>query len=641
MPSLRHSRPQAIEALYRTIARHPLDRSLALMHHVRSEERVFDFTLEEIDYVLARIRRNLSRFARQDPLPTIHQPARAVNHRWISDVTVLSHTHHLSLSYGLDEFSGKILWHDVHVNWDYDTCARSMLEYIGQRGNVQPLAHFQWIPPFQNPRHANVHSHLRQALLDVLHRDLAVASLRQCHPAFESLPPELNAHDGTRYGDILLGYLSAYAQVQVATRVHQWNNQLPSQRLPPFPIAPPSLVFEGPHDFGTMNGGVDVDRNNIRTLLPRQHQTHPNQAMLLKRVQLRAHTWCDRHVSLLFAILLGPSYHAQFMGELRQIIDVSDPADVSNYFIILNYLPWTAVFTRIWVVSASVQFRDLGSSPHVQLLSPPPATPKVMAHDRRPDKDDDRDPEVDSVPEFWLVGSASIAASPTAQDCCAGPAPALISPNSLWTDDVMRIQEDTREIDAKGGGTYRLPDGKATHASLSSRPLKLRTKRPYSSALRSDGGRDDGQNVGAEDLPEFSLDGHSIITTHIHEPIIQLSKRSDGVIPTQRKATFARLQYHFCLLWNPSYVVRSPAHLRHNTRASKISSSTTTTIMPLHYTETRIIIAHPQTNVPTHVLICVHLTNAVRLGFVHCSTYPVALEDEDVGQFWFGSGTDI
>lgn len=45
MPSLRHSRRQAIEALYRTIARHPLDRSLALMHHVRSEERVFDFTL--------------------------------------------------------------------------------------------------------------------------------------------------------------------------------------------------------------------------------------------------------------------------------------------------------------------------------------------------------------------------------------------------------------------------------------------------------------------------------------------------------------------------------------------------------------------------------------------------------------------
>lgn len=66
--------------------------------------------------------------------------------------------------------------------------------------------------------------------------------------------------------------------------------------------------------------------------------------------------------------------------------------------LILNYLLWTAVFTRSRVVSASVRFRDLGSSPNVRLLSQPPPTPKPIAHDRRAEKDDD------SVPEFWLDG---------------------------------------------------------------------------------------------------------------------------------------------------------------------------------------------------------------------------------------------
>ncbi|KZS92247.1 hypothetical protein SISNIDRAFT_486779 [Sistotremastrum niveocremeum HHB9708] len=285
MPSLRHSRPQAIEALYRTIVRHPLDRSLALMHHVRSEERVLDFTLEEIDYVLARIRRNLSRLTRQNPVPPVHQPAQNVNQRWISDITLLSHRHHLSLSYGLDEFSGRILWHDVHVNWDYDTPARSMLEYIAGMGmapleyhctsdpslainalafhsvqqhfpaDVRPLAQFHWIPPFHNPRHENTHSHLRHALLEPIREDLDTTPIIQLHPAFESLPDDLNAHDGSRYGDVLLGYLSAHAQAQVSARVREWNCQLPPASALPFPVAPPTVIFDQPHRFGIMNGG--------------------------------------------------------------------------------------------------------------------------------------------------------------------------------------------------------------------------------------------------------------------------------------------------------------------------------------------------------------------------------------------------
>ncbi|KZS91717.1 hypothetical protein SISNIDRAFT_467323 [Sistotremastrum niveocremeum HHB9708] len=154
--------------------------------------------------------------------------------------------------------------------------------------------------------------------------------------------------------------------------------------------------------------------------------------------------------------------------------------------LVLNYLPGAVVFTTIRVVSVSVQYRDLGSSPNAPLLSQPPATSKSMAHVRRDDADDDRDQEVDSVPEFWLSSSLafyplvpSIAASVShssslhrflslslTRDCppyfhmfrldprhtdtdLPRPARPLISPKSLLTDNGMSMQDDTRENDAK------------------------------------------------------------------------------------------------------------------------------------------------------------------------------------------------
>ncbi|KZT32592.1 hypothetical protein SISSUDRAFT_1037641 [Sistotremastrum suecicum HHB10207 ss-3] len=287
----------------------------------------------DIEYYMAKWKHEeVCRAFHESERVTFDEPAANVNEVWILETATVSILYRLSVSYAVDEFSGKILFGTVHSDWDHLACPTQLLANVARLGygprqyqcraqitmmlnrrlveaideampaHLRASTLFRWVPESHNNRRQQLRNHLKAQLSDTVGEDLDIGKLFDEDGPLAEFRELCDVHQGTEYANHCLGYASAYVQAHFRKLQESWNAATPLSQELPFPLAAPNEIYATPEAFCKEDIGVidypltqrkiAKDPISLSVLEPNPGSTEPTPQMMLLRHQAAAQDWC-------------------------------------------------------------------------------------------------------------------------------------------------------------------------------------------------------------------------------------------------------------------------------------------------------------------------------------------------------------